>query len=216
MTHSLGYSRSNTFGLQAFIFFRVTFARYSTNLCMTLETIEFELWTLFEQSQQGDKQAYKQLLQRMATLIRAYLRRRLTRQEADVEDLVQEVLLTVHTKRHTYDVSQPITAWMHAIARYKLIDFWRRAGRLSEHGLSDEGATALVGESSIEVFEARKDLEQVMSQLSQAQQQVITLVKLQGESVAYAAQHLGMTQSAVKVHTHRGLRKLASLLGVKL
>ena len=59
---------------------------------MTLETIEFELWTLFEQSQQGDKQAYKQLLQRMATLIRAYLRRRLTRQEADVEDLVQEVL----------------------------------------------------------------------------------------------------------------------------
>ena len=183
---------------------------------MTLETIEFELWTLFEQSQQGAKQAYKQLLQRMATLIRAYLRRRLTRQEADVEDLVQEVLLAVHTKRHTYDVSQPITAWMHAITRYKLIDFWRRAGRLSEHGLSDEGATALVGESSIEVFEARKDLEQVMSQLSQAQQQVITLVKLQGESVAYAAQHLGMTESAVKVHTHRGLRKLASLLGVKL
>jgi len=132
---------------------------------MTLETIEFELWTLFEQSAQGDQQAYKQLLQRMATLIRTYLRRRLTRQEADVEDLVQEVLLAVHTKRHTYDVSQPITAWMHAITRYKLIDFWRRVGRLSEHGLSDEDATALVGESSIEVFEAHKDLEQVMSQL---------------------------------------------------
>ena len=183
---------------------------------MTFATIESELRALFEQSKQGDQQAYTQLLHRIAALMRAYLRRRLTRQEADVEDLDQEVLLAVHTKRHTYDDSQPITAWMHAITRYKLIDFWRRVGRLSEHGLSDEDATALVGESSIEVFEAHRDLEQVMSQLSQAQQQVIKLVKLQGESVAYAAQHLGMTESAVKVHTHRGLRKLASLLGVKI
>lgn len=183
---------------------------------MTLETIESQLRALFGQSQQGDRQAYKKLLERMASLVRAYLRRRLTGQDADVEDLVQEVLLAVHTKRHTYNPNQPITAWMHAIARYKLIDFWRRVQRLGEHGLSAEDASALVGESSIEAFEAQRDLTAVMSQLSQAQQDVLTLVKLQGLGVAEAAQQLGMTESAVKVHTHRGIRKLASLLGASL
>ncbi len=72
---------------------------------MTFATIVSELRALFEQSKQGDQQAYTQLLHRIAVLMRAYLRRRLTRQEADVEDLDQEVLLAGHTKRHTYDDS---------------------------------------------------------------------------------------------------------------
>jgi RNA polymerase sigma factor (sigma-70 family) len=180
---------------------------------MTLESIENELWTLFAKAQQGDQGAYKRLLERMATLVRAYLRRRLTGQDGDVEDLVQDVLLAVHTKRHTYDTSQPLTAWMHAIARYKLIDFWRRVGRLNEQGLSDEDESALVGESSIDAFEAKRDLQAVMAQLSSQQREVIMLVKFQGISVAEAAVQLNMTESAVKVNTHRGLRKLASLLG---
>ena len=180
---------------------------------MTLETIESELSALFNQAQQGSQQAYQQLLTRMAALVRAYLRRRLTGQDADVEDLVQEVLLAVHTKRHTYDSTKPITAWMHAIARYKLIDFWRRIDRHGEQGLSSEDADALIGESSIDDYEAHTDLQTLMSQLSKAQQDAITLVKLQGVSVAEAAQQLGMTEAAIKVHTHRGIRKLAGLLG---
>ena len=91
---------------------------------------EDELRGLLVRGLAGDAAAYHAFLKELSGFLRAYLRRRLARIPDDVEDLVQETLLAVHNQRHTYDAAQPVTAWVHAIARYKMIDLLRRrAGR---------------------------------------------------------------------------------------
>jgi len=81
----------------------------------------------------GDEAAYRGFLDGLVVRLRAFLRRRLTRAPDEVEDLLQEILLAVHNQRHSYDPAQPLTAWLHAIARYKLVDCLRRRGRRSNH-----------------------------------------------------------------------------------
>src|SRR5512147_632936 len=74
----------------------------------------------------GDSVAYHTFLKDLSAHLRAFLRRRLAHLPDEIEDLVQESLLAVHNQRHTYDVEQPLTAWVHAIAKYKLVDLMRR------------------------------------------------------------------------------------------
>ena len=84
--------------------------------------------------------AYHGFLRDLSGHLRAFLRRRLSGMPDEVEDLVQETLLAVHNQRHTYDAAQPLTAWVHAIARYKLVDLFRRRSRreLVTEPLDDE------------------------------------------------------------------------------
>src|ERR1019366_2100447 len=74
----------------------------------------------------GEASAYHAFLQELSAHLRAFLRKRLVGLPDEVEDLLQESLLAVHNQRHTYDAGQPLTAWVHAIAKYKLIDLLRR------------------------------------------------------------------------------------------
>ena len=91
---------------------------------------EDRLRDLLVQGLAGDTATYHAFLKELSAHLRAFLRGRLPRLPDEVEDLVQETLLAVHNQRHTYDAGQPLTAWIHAIARYKLIDLLRRrAGR---------------------------------------------------------------------------------------
>jgi RNA polymerase sigma-70 factor, ECF subfamily len=177
---------------------------------------ESRLHHLFAQVQSEQASSYGPLLQEIAGLVRRYLRRKLTQQDADVEDLVQEVLLAVHLKRHTYDLNMPATAWVYAIARYKLIDFWRRQGRSREVGSDDDDVFEVEGPSSIQDFETQRDLGQALAQLVPKQREVIELVKLKGLSVQEAAQSLGMSESAVKVTTHRGIQAMAKWFGKRV
>jgi RNA polymerase sigma-70 factor (ECF subfamily) len=128
----------------------------------------------------------------------------------DVEDLVQETLLALHLQRGTYDPALPISAWMHAIARHKLVDHWRRRGHQGTSLPLDEADEAFLvttGEG-----EARRDLGKLLDKLPDAQQRAIQLTKVQGLSVAEAALHTGMSQSAIKVQVHRGLKRLSELV----
>lgn len=179
-----------------------------------MQDLENRLHQLFERVLAGESASYGLLLQEIALLTRRYLRRKLTQQDADVEDIVQEVLMAVHLKRHTYDPGMPATAWVYAIARYKLIDFWRRQERRQEVG-GDEGLFEVAGPSSIRDFEAENDLNKGLAQLNPQQRDVIELVKLKGLSVQEAAEHLGMSESAVKVSTHRGIKAMARWFGRK-
>jgi RNA polymerase sigma-70 factor, ECF subfamily len=162
----------------------------------------------------GDDDAYRRLLEGISSLVHKYARRRLIGLDADVEDLVQDVLLAVHLKQHTYDVSRPITAWVHTIARYKLIDFWRLKTRRAEDALSTEDAEAFADASDIHATETAPELKALITRLPRLQQAVIRLVKLQGYSVQEAATRLQISPSAVKVYTHRGIKKLAEQLRV--
>jgi RNA polymerase sigma-70 factor (ECF subfamily) len=158
----------------------------------------------------GDSAAYHRFLGELSGHLRAFLRRRLARMPDEVEDLVQETLLAVHNQRHTFDAAQPLTAWVHAIARYKLIDFLRRRSRreLLTEPLDDE--LEVLSSADADAAEARRDLARLLETLPERQRMPIVYVKVQGLSVIEAARLTGMSESAVKVSVHRGLKALAA------
>jgi RNA polymerase sigma-70 factor (ECF subfamily) len=175
---------------------------------------EFEsaLKPLWLRAQAGDDLAYRQALGMIASRLRGYLRRRLTGFPDEVEDLVQETLLALHLQRGTYDSTLPVSAWVVAIARHKLVDLWRRRGRQEDRhdALDDVDEQLLV--SDPDDGGARRDLETLLRQLPQAQMLAIVLTKIEGLSVTEAASRTGATESAIKVQVHRGLKRLAALV----
>jgi RNA polymerase sigma-70 factor, ECF subfamily len=160
----------------------------------------------------GDAAAYRTLLDRLSRHLRAYFNRRLSRagrSGSEAEDLVQETLLAIHTSRHTYDPSEPLTPWAHAIARYKLIDYFRRTRAIGAQVPLEESA-AIVAENDDQAgAESSLDLDTLLGQLPDKMQRAIRCVKIEGLSVAEAAQRCGMSESAVKVNVHRGLKALS-------
>jgi RNA polymerase sigma-70 factor (ECF subfamily) len=170
---------------------------------------EQQLRALLVSGLAGDAHAYHAFLQQLSAHLRAFLRGRLSSLPDEVEDLVQESLLAIHNQRHTYEASRPVTAWIHAIARYKLIDFLRR--RAGREALNDsiEDESELFAASDIEASSARYDVTQLLDQLPDRHRLPIVCVKLEGLSVSEAAQKTGMSESAIKVGIHRGLKALA-------
>lgn len=136
-----------------------------------------------------------------------FFARRLGRDAADLEDLVQETLLAIHTKRDTYDRSQPFTSWAYSIARYKLIDQFRRKKIRRTEPL--EAADALFAASDVEEGATKMDLDRLMSTLPDRQRTLLQDVKIAGLSNAEAAAKAGMTEGAVKIAIHRSLKALA-------
>jgi RNA polymerase sigma-70 factor, ECF subfamily len=173
---------------------------------------ESSLEPLWLRAQSGDEAAYRICLERIAARVRGFLQRRMQSLPDDVEDLVQETLLALHLQRGSYDPSVPLSAWVLAIARHKLVDLWRRRGRREAlHDPIDEAddaALAFVAEAG----EARRDLGQLLLTLPEAQRQAIVLTKVEGLSVAEAARQTGASESAIKVQVHRGLKRLARLV----
>ena len=158
----------------------------------------------------GDEAAYRGFLSALGAHLRAFLRRRLARLPDEVEDLVQETLLAVHNQRHTYQPNRPLTAWVHAIARYKLVDFLRRrAGREATHEpLRDEEGDVFAA-TDTQAAEARRDIAAMLDGLPDRYRLPIVHVKIEGLSVAETSRLTGMSESAVKVGVHRGLKALA-------
>lgn len=181
-----------------------------------LRSTELRLHALFLQGMDGDAQAYRRFLQTTATHLRAFLRRRLSRWPDEVEDLVQEALLAIHNQRLSYDTAVPLTAWVYSIAKYKLIDWLRRhARRDSLHDSLDdvhEGESALFSSADEEAGEARRDLARLLGMLPDKQRDAIVHTKLDGLSMREAAETLRMSEAAVKVSVHRGMKTLATIL----
>ena len=174
-----------------------------------MQLIEERLRSLMLQSLAGDAVAYRMFLDELTARLRSYLRRRLGGLPDEVEDLLQELLLAVHNKRHTYDPKQPLTAWVQAIARYKLVDLLRRRSR--SDGLTDplDEDDQVFATTANDAAEAKYDVEKLLHGLPDRQRLPILYVKLEGASVTDTAVRTGMSESAVKVGIHRGLKALA-------
>jgi RNA polymerase sigma-70 factor (ECF subfamily) len=155
----------------------------------------------------GDSVAHAALLRALLSPLRGFFRRRLGGRDDDVEDLVQETLIAVHQRRASYDPERPFGAWVHAIARYKLIDRYRRSGRTTPLDdmpeLADEFAFA-------EASDARADLDRLLDTIPAKQASVLRATRIEGLSTAEAAERLGIGESDVKVSAHRGLKALAA------
>jgi RNA polymerase sigma-70 factor (ECF subfamily) len=167
--------------------------------------IEGRLKVLMTRSLAGDAAAHRALLQTLATYLRAYFHGRL-HGDADVEDLVQETLLAVHLKRETFDVNERVTAWVFAIARHKLIDWYRRRGSRLVTPL-EEAADACVTDAYNDAT-VQKDLTRLLGELPEKQAMAIRYMKLEGLSAVETAARTGQSVAAVKVDVHRGLKKL--------
>jgi RNA polymerase sigma-70 factor (ECF subfamily) len=162
----------------------------------------------------GDVTAHRELLQRLSGHLRAYFKGRLGRVgqgSTEAEDLVQEALIAIHTRRHTYDPAKPFTPWLYAIARYKLVDHLRRT-KSSSSDISIEDAGEIVAHDDRAGVESGLDLHRLMTRLPAKMRQAIHDVKIEELSVSEAAARSGMSQSAVKMSVHRGLKALAELV----
>jgi RNA polymerase sigma factor (sigma-70 family) len=157
----------------------------------------------------GDAAAHAALLRLLVPLLRGFYRRRVRGADDEVEDLVQETLIAVHTRRATYDRERRFTAWLFAIARYKMIDYFRRVGRLRPiDGVED----TLLDEDFENGAIARLDMDKLLDELPPKQARMIRATRIEGASVAEAAQAYGIGESDVKVSVHRGLKAIATRL----
>jgi RNA polymerase sigma factor (sigma-70 family) len=161
---------------------------------------------LMAAAQEGNGGAYHRLLSEILPWLNRFFARRLP--PAQVDDAVQETLVAIHTKRHTYAPDRPFRNWLAGVARYKWIDRLRIMGRDACEMLDDD---IPVDDHEREVTSSVL-MGQLLGQLRPAQAQVIRLVKLQGYSIEDAAAATGQSPSLVKVNIHRGLGKLSSLV----
>jgi RNA polymerase sigma-70 factor, ECF subfamily len=164
----------------------------------------------------GDAAAYNRLLTSLAPAIRAVARRGLARAGLapdDAEDVVQETLLAIHLKRHTWDPSLPVGPWVRAIARNKLIDAMRRRGRRDQVPIDDVVET--LASDTAEPTPIPGRLDEHLQSLSDRQQSVVRAISLDGASIRETATRLNMSEGAVRVALHRGLAALSAKFGTR-
>lgn len=171
-------------------------------------------WTgLMRSAMAGDDAAYHRLLKAVTPVLRAAARRGLARagQPPDqAEDIVQEILLAVHLKRHTWDSEAPFAPWLFAIARNKLIDTLRRRGRRIFVNI-DDFAETLPGEVPGETASAAEVATQ-LNTLPQRQRDVLQSIAVEAASIKDTASKYAMSEGAVRVALHRGLASLTAKL----
>lgn len=176
---------------------------------------EFEdEWTgLMRSAISGDNAAYYRLLKIITPVLRAAARRGLARAGQPIdqsEDIVQDILLALHLKRHTWDDNAPFAPWLFAIARNKLIDALRRRGRRVFVNI-DDFAETLPGEPVAEIPPASEVAAQIQS-LPMRQREVLQSIAVEAASIRDTAAKFAMSEGAVRVALHRGLVNLTAKL----
>lgn len=164
---------------------------------------------LMAHAQDGDRTAYQRLLQEITPYLRSLAARR-HRDPGDIEDAVQDVLLTVHSIRRTYDPTRPFGPWLTTIANRRLIDRLRRQGRKRdrETPLMPEHEAFFEPQARADEMPDRDELERAIGELPPMQRQAIQLVKLRDMSLKEASTASGMTIASLKVNVHRAVKKL--------
>jgi RNA polymerase sigma factor (sigma-70 family) len=160
----------------------------------------------------GREEPYRRLLGEVAEALRGVVRAALARAgrgNADAEDVVQDVLVAIHLKRATWDQAQPLSPWINAITRYKLIDALRRQG-LRQHVPIEDVAEALPAEEDDATD--RSDARRLLQRLKPRDRVIVESLSLRGQSIRETAEALGMQEGAVRVALHRALKKLAAML----
>jgi RNA polymerase sigma-70 factor (ECF subfamily) len=163
---------------------------------------------LMRSAQDGDGSAYARLLQELTPLIRRVVRsRRKFLHTADIEDLVQDVLLSLHAARMTYDPARPFLPWLIAIVRNRLASSARRYSRREAVTFSEEGSN-----SASEIYRDPEALRQAIEKLPPGQRQAVEMLKLRELSLKEAAAESGTSVGALKVSVHRAMATLRRAL----
>lgn len=158
-----------------------------------------------EGAQQGDREAFRTLVNEIGPVITNFVRRRVA-DPTEVEDVCQEILLGIYESRHTFDARRPLEPWLFAIARYVVMNYRRRHRlRVSCQELVDVVPDG-VGESSGENVLTK--LRQALSQLPQSQREALVMTKIEGLSLAESSRRTGASIGNIKVRVHRAAQFL--------
>ncbi len=175
-------------------------------------------WTsLMQAARSGDASACEKLLGEVAEALRPVVASRLAHlhcSETEAEDVLQEILIAIHCKGHTWDDSRPILPWIYAVTKYKILDAMRRSGR-RRAVLSDIGIDELEDRMAAPATETvgPHELAQLLDHLPERQRGVVSALALKGDTVANVARDNGLREGAVRVAFHRGLKTLRKLAG---
>ena len=170
---------------------------------------------LMARAQEGDGLAYRRLLEEVTPYLRS-LAARHGGLSGETEDTVQDILLTLHAARQTYDARRPLGPWLLAIARRRIADRLRRLGRraAAETSLEPKHETiSAPGPNLYTLLSGRRGLREAIERLDAGQRQAVLLLKLRGLSLREAAAESGMSAAALKAASHRGLKALRATLG---
>ena len=169
---------------------------------------------LMARAQDGDRCAYRRLLEEITPYLRS-LAAKHRALSGETEDTVQDILLTLHAVRHTYDPRRPFGPWLLAIAKRRIVDRMRRRGRIAaaETALGPEHETIVAtGPNLYALLSGRRGLHDAIDRLPPGQRQAVLLLKVGDLSLKEAALRSGMSVAALKVASHRGLKALRAML----
>jgi RNA polymerase sigma-70 factor (ECF subfamily) len=170
------------------------------------------LEALLREANRGDARAYAAFLRAITPIVRGIARSRGAGLGPEAcEDIVQETLLAIHQKRNTWRPDAPVRPWLYAIVRYKVVDAFRARGRRVQVPI-EVFAEILPAEPAADPTE-RSDAERVIARLDPRSARILRAIGLEGASIAETSADLGMTETAVRVALHRGLKRLARLRG---
>jgi RNA polymerase sigma-70 factor (ECF subfamily) len=180
---------------------------------MTVEEREQRWAEAMRAERRGDAVAYERMLKEVATALRRSLAPRLVRVGLgahEAEDLVQEILIGLHRKRHTWDPARPFLPWLHTITRYKLIDFMRhrRGDTRRRVDLTLEDWVEIVESPADETDCSTWEVDRHLAVLPVSQRKIVRAIAVEGASVRSVAQGLATSESAVRVTLHRAIRRL--------
>lgn len=168
------------------------------------------LLALFQAGLAGDEARYAQFLQALTPILRRMVARKIP--TSDVEDVVQEILISIHKARHTYDGNRPLMPWLAAIAQFRMTDHLRRIYATSRRETVDVDALADVLADVTEPTSGYESMDSLLSGASTREREILTMMHVEGFTAKEAGAQLGMNESAVKVAAHRALKKLRKQL----
>lgn len=164
---------------------------------------------LLRAANRGDRIAYGQFLAEVAPVLRGLIEARSGRRAGECEDIVQETLIAIHEKRHTWREDAPVARWLYAIARYKTVDAWRRQARESTVPLRDEGEH--VADPAGNDPTLARDLDHLLGRIDERSARIVRDMKLKGFSAEETGARNGMNAGAVRVALHRAMARLTAI-----
>lgn len=159
----------------------------------------------------GDAAAYADFLNRLSPLLRRVIGRKIPM--ADVEDVLQEVLISIHKARHTYDGERPLMPWVMAITSFRITDCLRKTYSEMRHSQVDIADVENMLESVTETTGNNESIQEMLNGVGQRERKILSLMHVEGYTAKEVGSQLGMGESAVKVAAHRAIKKIRERLG---
>ena len=168
---------------------------------------------LMRRAQGGDKQAYSTLFMKISPLLRSVIAKKISN-PSDREDIVQEIMISIHKAGHTFDTNRPFEVWMYTIARYRLNDYLRMyyKNESLKDKIIDESEFFLIENNVTNDSEMSESISELLSALPEKHRTIITMMKIDGYTAKETALKVNMSETAVKVAAHRIYKNFAKKL----